>query len=183
VAPGVEPLVVWINGAFGVGKSAVADELVRRLPGSVVLDPEPFGAVLRDVVPITEQTDDFQDIPAWRATVRAAVTSLARSRGGHVIVPMALVEPTYHDEIICGIATAGVTVVHLSLVAPASIIRARLRARSSNEEWALARVESCGEALADERFAMHVDASYATPRDLAARLADIVALASPGVHR
>jgi len=35
LAVGAEPLVVWINGAFGVGKTAVADELVRLLPGAV----------------------------------------------------------------------------------------------------------------------------------------------------
>ena len=37
---GAEPLVVWINGAYGVGKAAVADELVRLLPDSVSFGPQ-----------------------------------------------------------------------------------------------------------------------------------------------
>ena len=96
---GPEPLVVWINGAFGVGKTAVAEALVRLLPSAVLFDPESLGVVLRDVVPVDEQTGDFQDIPAWRATTLAAVVSLARSRAGVVVVPMTLVDSGYFEEI------------------------------------------------------------------------------------
>jgi len=36
-------MLVWINGSFGVGKTATAFELHRRLPGSAVCDPGHVG--------------------------------------------------------------------------------------------------------------------------------------------
>ena len=148
----MEPLVVWINGAFGVGKTAVADELVRLLPGAVLFDPESLGVILQAVVPVEELTDDVQDIAAWRATTLAAVRCLARSRQGTVVGPIALIEEPYFDEIVGGLRREGVRLLHVSLVAPARVIAGRLAARSRDEQWGLVRVEACVAALAGERF-------------------------------
>jgi predicted kinase len=164
---GAEALVVWINGAFGVGKTAVADELVRLLPDAVLFDPEELGVVLRAVLPVVEQTDDFQDIAAWRATTLAAVVSLARSRPGVVVVPMTVVDGAYFDEIVGGVRRSGVGVVHVALVAPAKVIEERLRARSHMEGWAHDRIDRCVAALAGAQFAEHLDASVATALQLA----------------
>jgi predicted kinase len=170
LAVGAEPLVVWVNGAFGVGKTAVAEELVGLLADAVVFDPEALGVVLRAVVPLDEQTDDFQDISAWRATTLAAVVALARTRSGAIIVPMALVDDRYFDEIVGGVRRSGVQLLHVSLVAPAEVIAARLAARSSDEQWGLDRVDACVAALAGERFCEHIDATVATPLQLAGRI-------------
>ena len=81
-------MLVWINGPFGGGKTATAYELERRLPGSVVCDPEHLGFGLRRMIPaaltlvdlgyfaeiIGRLRDDGHDVrhfalPADRATV------------------------------------------------------------------------------------------------------------------
>ena len=170
MAVGAEPLVVWINGAFGVGKTAVADELVRLLPDAVLFDPEELGVLLRAVVPLAEQTDDFQDLAAWRATTLAAVVSLARSRPGVVVVPMTVVDDAYFDEIVGGVRRSGVEVVHVALVAPAEVIEARLRARSHMEGWGHDRIDRCVAALAGAQFGEHLDASVATAAQLARQI-------------
>ena len=36
-------MVIWLNGAFGAGKTQTAYELHRRLPDSFVYDPENAG--------------------------------------------------------------------------------------------------------------------------------------------
>jgi predicted kinase len=166
LATGAAPLVVWINGAFGVGKTAAAEELVAMLPGSIVFDPEPYGALLRSALPVAEQPDDFQDLPAWRELTRATTASLATTRGGVVVVPMTLVEHAYFEEIVGGLRQDGIPVLHISLIAAARVVAARLRGREGSNDWALDRVGRCVAAL-DERFAEHVDASAATPRELA----------------
>jgi predicted kinase len=171
VAAGPEPLVVWINGAFGVGKTAVALELVPLLPAAILFDPERIGSLLREVIPAGEQTDDFQDIAAWREVTRDAVASLARTRPGAVIVPMSVVDIGYLDEIVGGIRRGGVRVVHVSLEAPAVVIARRLKDRSSDESWALERVEACVGALADDRFGVHLDTERESPSRLAVRIA------------
>ena len=167
MATGAEPLVVWINGAFGVGKTAVAEELIELLPGAIVFDAEPHGDLLRRALPPAEQPDDFQDLPAWRELTRAVVASIARTRGGVVVVPMTVVDDTYFDEMVGGLRRDGIPLLHMSLVASPQVVTARLRARPGSNDWAFDRVERCVAALAGAQFAEHLDASVATPAQLA----------------
>jgi hypothetical protein len=44
-------MLVWINGPFGGGKTQTAYEIRRRLPGSVVCDPEEAGYGLHKMMP------------------------------------------------------------------------------------------------------------------------------------
>ena len=72
-------MIIWINGAFGAGKTTLAEELSRRLPEAVLFDPEYVGYLLRHWVPVP--TGDFQDLPSWRELVIAtALAAQARSR-------------------------------------------------------------------------------------------------------
>ena len=69
--------VLWLNGAFGVGKSTVAELLRQRLRDAIVVDPEPIGQYLRLALPPDAQTRDFQDMPPWRTITRVAIESIA----------------------------------------------------------------------------------------------------------
>jgi hypothetical protein len=67
-------MLVWINGPFGGGKTAAGFELHRRLPGSVVCDPEFVGYGLHRMRP-AGQRGDFQDLPACEPTDSTYATS------------------------------------------------------------------------------------------------------------
>lgn len=95
-------MLLWINGPFGGGKTATAFELSRRLPGSVVCDPEFVGFGMRRVLPPVLRAD-FQDLPPWRQSMRYLLAHTLRRRPGPVIVPMTLVNAAYFDEIIGGL--------------------------------------------------------------------------------
>lgn len=43
--------IIWINGAFGAGKTQTAYELHRRLENSFVYDPENIGFFLNQNLP------------------------------------------------------------------------------------------------------------------------------------
>ena len=66
-----DSMLLWINGPCGVGKTATAFELNRRLPGSVVCDPEHVGYGMRRMLPRSLKRR-WQDIPAWRHAVSVA---------------------------------------------------------------------------------------------------------------
>ena len=59
-------MIIWINGAFGSGKTQTAFELQRRLKKSYVYDPEKMGFALRSMIPREIAEDDFQHYPLWR---------------------------------------------------------------------------------------------------------------------
>ena len=65
-------MLVWINGAFGAGKTQTAFELHRRLPDSHVADPELIGYGIHRMLPPAAR-NDFQDRPQWRTAVAATL--------------------------------------------------------------------------------------------------------------
>lgn len=58
-------MIIWLNGAFGVGKTQTAFELHSRIPDGFVFDPEHIGFALRKVVPPSMHRD-FQEHSVWR---------------------------------------------------------------------------------------------------------------------
>jgi len=142
-------VIIWLNGAFGAGKTTLAEELGRRLPEAVVYDPEDVGLMLWKWM---RPNDDFQDLPSWRELVVATALSLRRHHADTLIVPMSLIRDAYRAEILGGLADAGEEVLHVFLEADVGVLRERLSARApiphnpgTNQpalEWAMSRVEA-----------------------------------------
>src|SRR6204780_2754180 len=126
-------MLVWINGPSGVGKTATAFELNRRLPGSVVCDPEHVGYGMRRMLPPSLRTF-WQEIPAWRHAVLELLRVTLAGHNGPVIVPMALVNDGHFQEIIGGLRDDGVRLHHFALLAEPETVARRLRARSLGRE-------------------------------------------------
>lgn len=140
-------MILWINGAFGVGKTTVAYELSRRLPDAWVFDPEAFGFCLFECLPENCREKDFQDLPLWRETNRKMLEILDHEYRGVVIVPMTLVVPEYWDEIIGRLRREGSDVRHYILDAGRETLTARLKKRAlgrlKREAFALDSMEKC----------------------------------------
>lgn len=156
---------MWINGAFGAGKTHTAFELARRLGKTHVADPELIGYGIHRMLP-RDARDDFQDRPQWRAAVIATLADADDASDGPVLVPMTLVSDRYFDEIMSGLDGRGVEVRHFTLLASPDTLRRRLRTRGMywlgrvagrDETWAMAQIDRCVAALADERFAQHIE--------------------------
>ena len=173
-------MLVWINGAFGSGKTQTTFELVRRLPGAHVADPELIGFGIHRMLPPAAR-GDFQDRPQWRSAVVATLADAVQAHDGPVLVPMTLVERAYFDEIMTGLRTAGVDVRHFALTASRDTLRRRLRARTGfvlakvagrDESWAMQQIERCVTALADDAFATHVGTDDRTVDEVVEEIAD-----------
>lgn len=121
-------MIVWINGAFGSGKTTLAEELHRRLPDALPFDPEYVGAILVKWAP-PAPSGDFQDIPLWRKLVADFAIGLADDYGRTVIVPMTLVNAQYRNETFGRIKDAGQPLVHVFLDVPAPELRHRIDAQ------------------------------------------------------
>ena len=130
------PVIIWLNGGFGAGKTTLAEELRRRLPEAVVYDPEDVGLMLWKWM---RPDGDFQHLPSWRELVVATALSLRRHHAETLIVPMSLIRDAYRAEILGGLADAGEEVLHVFLEADAGVLRDRLNARTRvthpDKEW------------------------------------------------
>lgn len=153
-------MLIWINGAFGSGKTQTAHELQRRTAQTRVSDPEVLGFALGKMLPAGTY-DDFQDIPQWRSGVVETLQQAEAAASGPVIVPMTIVRDDYFDEIIGGLRGRGVDVRHYALSATPETLKRRLRSRLSTirgheDTWALGNIDRCVTALQAEHYATHV---------------------------
>ena len=150
-------MLLWINGPFGGGKTHTTYELHRRLPGSVVSDPEHFGLGLHRMLP-TDEREDYQTYPIWRRGVFEILDHLLQKhRRGPVIVPMTLVVPAYFEEIVGRLRAEGHDVRHFALLAQRETVLRRLHGRALPglrwEKWAVQQVDRCLDALQRPEFA------------------------------
>ncbi|MFD7638220.1 AAA family ATPase, partial [Streptomyces sp. NPDC059873] len=128
-------MIVWINGAFGAGKSSTARELIDLIPNCTLYEPELIGGTLAELLPqkrLAEVTD-FQDLPIWRRLVVDTAAALLAEVGGALVVPMTLLRQEYRDEIFGGLASRRIPVRHVLLTTDETILRGRIAAREAQE--------------------------------------------------
>jgi adenylylsulfate kinase-like enzyme len=120
-------MIVWINGAYGSGKTTLVAEITRRRSEAVVFDPELIGSVMRESIPVP--TDNVQDLPSWREIVVAAVLSFQRHHANLLLVPMTLINPAYRREVLGALRVADVELLEVFLDVPADELRRRIEHR------------------------------------------------------
>ncbi|TLS42313.1 NUDIX domain-containing protein [Streptomyces montanus] len=181
-------MIVWINGAFGAGKTTTARELIDLIPNSTLFDPELIGAGLTQLLPPKHlaEVGDFQDLPIWRRLVVDTAAALLAELGGVLVVPMALLRQDYRDEIFGGLASRRIPVRHVLLAPAETILRERIAAREVPpdlpdgeirvRQWSYDHIEPYRAALAGwlTADAHPVDTSALTPYEAAERVADAV---------
>ena len=175
-------MIVWLNGAFGAGKTTTAYELLDLLPGSSLYDPGLIGAELGRMLPKERvgQIGDFQDLPSWRRLVADTAAALLCEVDGPLITPMTLLRREYRDEIFGALAARRIPVCHVLLHAGQAVLRERIARRSgsngeSTRDWALRHLEPYADALPWITAEAHtVDTTRLTPRQTADRVATAI---------
>jgi 8-oxo-dGTP pyrophosphatase MutT (NUDIX family)/predicted kinase len=180
-------VIVWLNGAFGTGKTTTARELVDLIPGSTFYDPQLVGNGLGMMLPRKrlEEVTDYQDLPSWRRLVVETGAALLGEVGGCLVVPMTLLRQEYRDEIFGGFAARRIPVRHVLLHTDETILRQRIATReeipgdaeasASIRNRCLAGVAPYHAALPWLTADAHVvDTTALTPRQAAEQVAEAV---------
>lgn len=183
-------MLLWINGPFGGGKTQTAHEIRRRLPGSVVCDPEHAGFGLRRMLP-PELRDDFQDLASWRQGVVEVLDLALTKYDGVVVAPMTVTDSGYFAETVGRLRELGHDVHHFTLLAERGTVLRRLRERGlgqvlryvsgkgagpRRESWAVRQLDHCLERLAEPEFAEHLWTDHTTVPKTADRIAVLAGL-------
>ncbi|MFD0313351.1 NUDIX hydrolase [Streptomyces flavalbus] len=181
-------IVVWINGAFGAGKTTTARELIELIPNSTLFDPEVIGGALTHLLPAKHlaEVGDYQDLPIWRRLVIDTASAMLAELGGTLVVPMTLLRQEYRDEIFGGLAARRIPVRHVLLAPAETILRERIAHRETPSDlpdaelrvrqWSYDHIEPYRAALAAwlTADAHPVDNGGLTPYETAARIAEAV---------
>ena len=164
-------MILWINGAFGAGKTTTAGLVTKRLDGAKVFDPEYVGYLL---MPFVESpTGDCQDLPLWRHLVIQTLTGLAQQHPRAWVAPMSLINAAYRTEIFDGIRAAGVDLHEVILRVPEQQLRTRIDEDQVEAEARRWRQDHVTQALTT--FASLTDAHFVDASQPAERVAEAVA--------
>ncbi|MEW2251969.1 AAA family ATPase [Streptomyces sp. NPDC006975] len=183
-------MLLWINGPFGGGKTQTAHEIRRRLPGSVICDPEHAGFGLHRMLP-PGLRGDFQDLAAWRQGVVEVLDLALTKHDGVVIAPMTVTDSGHFAETVGRLRELGHDVRHFTLLAERETVLKRLRERGfgrllrfaagkdaglRRESWAVRQLDHCLERLREPEFAEHLWTDHTTVPKTADRIAVLAGL-------
>lgn len=137
-------MIIWLNGAFGSGKTTTAFELNKRLSKSFVYDPENLGSFIRHNIPKNLHKDNFQDHDQWRYFNYDLLKYIAKSYDGIIIVPMTIINIEYYQEIIERLKKDGIRLDHYILYANKKTLNRRLNKRLElGETFARVQMDDC----------------------------------------
>jgi len=128
-------VIIWLNGAFGAGKTTTAELVASRSPRLRAFDPESVGFMLRDNLR-DHPVADFRDWESWRILTPVVADEVARFSGQSLVAPQTVFEEDYWDELLRGLSERGHEAFHVLLEAEESIMRSRIEA---DQELAAAR--------------------------------------------
>lgn len=120
-------MIIWVNGSFGVGKTATGTALVQREPRLRLFDPEWVGFMLRENLsdfPVR----DFRDWESWRILTPMVADEMVRFSGQSLVAPQTVLEESYWDELLLGLSERGHDVFHVLLEADEPTMRSRIEA-------------------------------------------------------
>lgn len=156
-------MIIMINGAFGVGKTTIANTLQNEIEHSMIYDPEEIGYMLRNVIPIdikrTESiTGDFQDLELWKELTVDVAKRLITKYKINLIVPMTIRKIEYFHFIYNGFKSIDDQTYHFCLSASKETIYERLRLRGEEEgNWCFQQTDKCLEAYKQYDFGEYID--------------------------
>ncbi|MEK3763677.1 AAA family ATPase [Solibacillus sp. FSL K6-4121] len=141
-------MIIWLNGAFGAGKTQTAYELKHRIPNSIIYDPEQIGFYINKNMPKHLTTGDFQDHEIWREFNFKMIKYISNQFNGTIIIPMTITNPQYYEEIIERLKMEGVEVHHFVLCATKETLKQRLKSRfEKKNSWPEQQIDRCMEGF------------------------------------
>jgi hypothetical protein len=176
-------VIIWLNGAFGAGKTTTAAELVTLIPDSRLFDPETVGYMLTPNL-ADRWPGDFQHWPPWRSLVAATAAELTAYTGQHLIAPQTVMRKPYLEEIATALLAAGLDVFHVLLDVQEQVLRDRIEASQEAVEW---RLEHVAEYQAARSWLLDaadlvVDTTELSPADAAQSVARSLGRAQAGTQ-
>ncbi|WP_223068360.1 AAA family ATPase [Paenibacillus caui] len=165
-------MILWINGAFGSGKTTISYELHRRLPNSFIYDPEKIGYFIRRNSPKQIVKDDFQDYEIWRTFNYSMLKTIHNDFSGIIIVPMTIVNPQYFYEIIEKLRDDEIEIKHFTLLASHETLLKRLKRRGDGiNSWPAQQIERCIRGLTQDLFKFHINTDDLTIEEVVDQIA------------
>lgn len=134
-------MIIWISGAYGVGKSTLAEALAERMGNPLIFDAEEVGNAVRGNYPNCPYGYIFEDYPLWGEFCYKLLKDIHTSFQKDILVPMTLVRSASY-QIIENLARDGIETFFIVLEASYQCIHDRILARGEEEGcWCMENID------------------------------------------
>lgn len=162
-------MVIWISGAYGVGKSTLARALRDRMDDALLFDAEAIGNAVRDSYPDCPYGFVFEDYPLWASFCYSLIKDIHTVFHKNLLVPMTLVRQSSHANILEKLRQDGITTRLFILEASYQTIHDRILARGETEDcWCMQNLEMARTGAAALPGGIHLQTDGKTAEELAA---------------
>lgn len=160
-------MIIWISGAYGVGKSTLADALVCKIDNAMVFDAEKVGDAVRENYPEEPYGAIYEDYPLWCEFNYMLLKDIHSRFHRNILVPMTLIRPGSYDRIIKRLSDDGIDTRLIILEAAYQCIHDRILARGEEEGcWCMENIRMSSDCSAAIPNGCHIMTDHKTVDEL-----------------
>ena len=135
-------MIVWISGPYGVGKSTLAEALVKKINHAILFDAEKVGDAVRENYPNEPYGVIYEDYPLWCEFNYMLLRDVHNTFHHNILVPMTMVRQNTYDKIIQRLLDDGIDTKLIILEGSYQCIHDRILARGEEEGcWCMENIE------------------------------------------
>lgn len=168
-------MIIWLSGAYGVGKSTVARALATTLPNALIFDAEEVGNAVRENYPNYPFGYIYEDYPLWGEFCPMLLKDIHETFHKNILVPMTLLRH-YSYGIIEKLNTASIPTELLILEGSRQTIHDRIISRGEDEDcWCMENMD-LARAGCSALPGIHIQTDGRTPEEIVAEIHSILNL-------
>ena len=175
-------MIIWISGAYGVGKSTLAEALVNKIDNTMIFDAEEVGNAVRGNYPDEPYGVIFEDYPLWCEFNYMLLKDIHDTFGRNILVPMTLLRPNSYSQIIARLIEAGIDTRLIILEGAYQSIHDRILARGEDEDcWCMQNIEMASAGSKAIQGGYHISTDNRSVEELAEVVLEYIKNGSVGV--
>lgn len=134
-------MIIWISGAYGVGKSTLAEALAGRMENALLFDAEEVGNAVRENYPDCPYGYIYEDYPLWGEFCCTLLADIHVKFGRDILVPMTLLR-AHSFGLIQRLRARGIRTELVILEGSWQTVHDRILARGEEEGcWCMENIE------------------------------------------
>lgn len=134
-------MIIWISGAYGVGKSTLAEAMAVNRENALIFDAEEVGNAVRENYPDCPYGYIFEDYPLWGEFCYRLLKDIHETFHQDIFVPMTLVRKESYG-ILERLIRDGVDTRLVILEASRETVHDRILARGEDEDcWCMRQID------------------------------------------
>lgn len=134
-------MIIWLSGAYGVGKSTLAEAMAVKMENALIFDAEEVGNAVRENYPDCPYGYIFEDYPLWGEFCYLLLKDIHEKFHKDILVPMTLLRVESYG-IIEKLNRDGINAHLVVLEASYQTVHDRILARGEEEGcWCMENIE------------------------------------------